>query len=249
MASSSSHRAIRNANRSLGHRSGSSISVAMSDIANGAAVFIKSHSTAEIGVDKARDEKRERQMREILRHFAQPRKYQPLTGKELRRKQVDAIYAYIQAHGLPQVPASISASLEEYVTDNKRYLAWIPTVPQYFVVCEPTPEANETTVAAAAPQGLLPSGSSRDRITISMHSPNSKFAFGEDLFDPLQASVGTGQPQGFLASLGEDMFPPSTMATGKPQGFLEAFGEEYASGLAPPDPFDFPNFNVGVTRS
>eukprot|EP01102_Stenamoeba_stenopodia_P006753 TRINITY_DN1882_c0_g1_i2.p1 TRINITY_DN1882_c0_g1~~TRINITY_DN1882_c0_g1_i2.p1 ORF type:complete len:112 (-),score=9.92 TRINITY_DN1882_c0_g1_i2:169-504(-) len=60
---------------------------------------------------------------------------------------------------MDRVPANIQVSLEDYVNENKRYFAWLPTEPKYLVICEPTPEPSVDGSSAAPnpgkPQGFL----------------------------------------------------------------------------------------------
>ena len=57
----------------------------------------RSFSTAEIGIDHEKDERRASQMRHLLRQFAQPKsEMRSGTGRDQRRKQVDAIYSYLE---------------------------------------------------------------------------------------------------------------------------------------------------------
>eukprot|EP01102_Stenamoeba_stenopodia_P017188 TRINITY_DN6127_c0_g1_i2.p1 TRINITY_DN6127_c0_g1~~TRINITY_DN6127_c0_g1_i2.p1 ORF type:complete len:142 (+),score=37.00 TRINITY_DN6127_c0_g1_i2:387-812(+) len=105
-------------------------------------------------------------MRHLLRQFAQPKsEMKPGSGRDQRRKQVDAIYSYLEAAGMQKIPVDIQIALEDYVNENKRYFAWLPTEPKYLVICEPTPEPNldgtfstpgkGKTSAAGQPQGFM----------------------------------------------------------------------------------------------
>jgi len=60
-------------------------------------IIPRSFSTAEIGKDSQKDEKRVEQMRKILRQSAQPKsETKSLSPRDQRRKQVDAIYSYLE---------------------------------------------------------------------------------------------------------------------------------------------------------
>lgn len=132
----------------------------------------RSFSTAEIGIDHEKDERRASQMRHLLRQFAQPKSEMRLgTGRDQRRKQVDAIYSYLESAGMQKVPVDIQVSLEDYVNENKRYFAWLPTEPKYLVICEPTPEPNldgtfstpgKNAGTAGQPQGFMAAFDSAD---------------------------------------------------------------------------------------
>jgi len=65
---------------------------------------------------------------------------------------------------MQKVPVDIQVALEDYVNENKRYFAWLPTEPKYLVICEPTPEPNldgtfstpgKSAGQAGQPQGFM----------------------------------------------------------------------------------------------
>lgn len=148
----------------------------------------KSFSTADIGLDRNRDEKRAAQMRDLLRSYCQPKSDVSIVNpREQRRKQVDAIYAYLTSHGLSPVPAEYQKKLEEYVFENKRYFAWLPTEPKYLVICEPTP----TTESPA----------------VSLHSLMMEMeSMGHSNVPTAQQA---GKPQGFFAALSDEIYNES----------------------------------------
>jgi len=153
----------------------------------------KSFSTADIGNDRNRDEKRAGEIRELLRTHCQPKAESPVTTpREQRRKQVDAIYSCLHSHGMATVPEEYQQKLEEYVFENKRYFAWVPTEPKYLVICEPTPEVQPTDDQAC---------NISQWSTLVLETADDK---------PDVPGAQTGKPQGFLAAIGGEFYEYDT---------------------------------------
>jgi len=51
------------------------------------------------------------------------------------------------------VPPQIQVSLEDYVNENKKYLAWVPTEPKFLITCWPTSEPGMEGAIGFASQG------------------------------------------------------------------------------------------------
>lgn len=97
---------------------------------NSVELLPRSFSTAEIGKDSDKDEKRAAQMRKILRQAAQPKsETKSMNPRDQRRKQVDAIYNYLEVMRilpilpiLPTLPPLLSSTLFRSPQSNHTFL-------------------------------------------------------------------------------------------------------------------------------